>query len=127
MLSARPGTRVRAGGPPGLSLDPVMTFRLNIRNLSHGPLESPFVPAPGALSQVFLGHQGRDLFGQCQRDQVIDGHLFSLSQLAYRLVQRVRKPKTDGAHGSSPIFCRNSFAVVTWIPSLSAPRKSLWL
>src|SRR5437899_6814798 len=123
MLSARPGTRVRVGGPPGLSLEPVPIFRFHIRNLSHGSLESPLVSAPGALSQVFLGHQGRDLFGQRQGDQVIDGHLFSLSQLAYRLVQRVRKPKTDGAHGSSTIFCRNSFAVVTWIPSLSAPRE----
>ena len=105
------------------TLDAILLIRLDIGDLAKRLLKffsrGPF----RALLDVILGHERRNLFSECQSNELIDRNILSFGKAADSFVQRFWKSDTDCAHGNSPISRKNFRGVTIRMPSFSAPTK----
>src|SRR5450759_3242129 len=105
----------------------VAVVRLSIAHLRHGALELVAATASGTLLHVLDRHERRHLLRECGADELIDGDVLRLGELAHPLVKGLRQTQTDGGHDEPPMLLRNSPGVTAVMPKRSEPAKSLTL
>ncbi len=70
-----------------MSIEPVVSFRLNIRGFGQDCQQFFPATADGSLLQVVDGLQSRHLFGKSKHNELIKRYPFIFRQCSYLLVQ----------------------------------------